>query len=230
LTRAEHLFNVLNVRSAPGDDLTARARIRDAAVRLIAADGFGVPVRTIAAEAGVSPALVIHHFGSKEALRAECDEHVLEVIREAKTDAFAGAGPRDLLAELAAVEEYAPVVGYLVQALMVGGALAEAFLDHLVADAEKYVQAAVEAGTLRPSRDPAARARFLVYLGVGALLVYLRRHPPGPAGLSVAVRSYVDFMALPALELYTEGLLADRAWLDSYLSSRPDLPNPMEQP
>src|SRR4051795_3356831 len=126
-------------------DLTARARFRDAAVRCFGAEGFGVPVRAIAAEAGVSPGLVIHHFGSKDALRVECDEHVLQVIREAKAGTLAGPGPRDILAELATVEEYAAPVGYLVQALQVGGRLADAFLDHLTSDAEKYVQAAVDA-------------------------------------------------------------------------------------
>jgi AcrR family transcriptional regulator len=226
LTRTERLFSLLNVRSAGSSseaDLTARARIRDAAVRRFAGEGFGVPVRAIAAEAGVSPGLVIHHFGSKDALRAECDDHVLQLIRDAKSGALAGPGPRDLLAELASVEEYAAPVGYLVQALLVGGALADAFLDHLVADAEKYVQEAVEAGTLRPSRDPAARARFLVYLGVGALLVHLRRHPPQPGGLGAAVRGYTEFIALPALELYTDGLLTSDDWLQQYLSTRPDL-------
>ena len=48
-------------------------------------------MRAVAAEAGVSPALVIHHFGSKDALRAACDEHVLRVIREAETEAFASS-------------------------------------------------------------------------------------------------------------------------------------------
>jgi AcrR family transcriptional regulator len=212
------------MRSVPTDaDLTARARIRDAAVRCFGADGFGVPVRAIAAEAGVSPGLVIHHFGSKDALRAECDEYVLQVIREAKAGTLAGPGPRDILAELATVEEYAAPVGYLVQALLVGGRLADAFLDHLISDAEKYLQAAVDAGTLRPSRDPAGRARFLVYLGVGALLVHLRRNPPGPGELGAAVRSYTQAIALPGLELYTEGLLTDDAWLRQYLTARPDL-------
>jgi AcrR family transcriptional regulator len=211
--------------SSVGTDLTARARIRDAAIRRFAADGFGVPVRAIAAEAGVSPGLVIHHFGTKEALRAECDEHVLQVIREAKAGTLAGPGPRDILAELATVEEYAAPVGYLVEALMVGGGLADAFLDHLITDAEKYLQAAVDAGTLRPSRDPVARARFLVHLGVGALLVHLRRHPPGPDGLGAVVRSYTEAIALPALELYTEGLFTDDSWLRQYLTARPDLPD-----
>lgn len=46
-----------------------RAAIADAAQRLFAERGYdATSVRAIAAEAGVDPALVIRHFGSKEAL------------------------------------------------------------------------------------------------------------------------------------------------------------------
>ena len=55
--------------SALSPDLTARARIRDAAIECFARQGFAVSVRAIAAHAGVSPGLVIHHFGSKAGLR-----------------------------------------------------------------------------------------------------------------------------------------------------------------
>ncbi|MCR1785778.1 TetR family transcriptional regulator [Nocardioides carbamazepini] len=49
--------------------LATRAAIEDAARTLFAERGFdGASVRGIAAEAGVDPALVIRHFGSKEAL------------------------------------------------------------------------------------------------------------------------------------------------------------------
>ena len=62
-------------------DLTARATVRDCAIAVFARDGFAASVRTIAEAAGVSPGLVIHHFGSKDGLRAECDDHVLELTR-----------------------------------------------------------------------------------------------------------------------------------------------------
>ncbi|MEP7368844.1 MAG: helix-turn-helix domain-containing protein, partial [Dermatophilaceae bacterium] len=63
--------------SAAGDpDLTARANIRNAALRLFADRGQdSVTVREIAAAAGVSPSLVVHHFGSKDGLRAAVDAH-----------------------------------------------------------------------------------------------------------------------------------------------------------
>ena len=209
------------MRSTAIDDLSTRARIRDAAVRRFALDGFDVPVRLLAADAGVSAALVIHHFGSKDALRADCDAYVLRALRELQARSVVGASPADVLAELAAVEEHAPLAGYVVQAVLGGGDLAVAFLDEMAADAEVALEQGVAAGTIRPSRDPGARARFLVAVGMGALLVHLRWHPVEDGDLGAALRRYADVAALPGLELYTEGLLADRGALDAYLAGRP---------
>lgn len=201
-------------------DLTARARIRDAAVRRFAAEGFGASVRAIAGDAGVSPGLVLHHFGSKDALRVACDEHVLGLIREAETDAFSSAGPADLVQQLAELDGYAPLVGYLVQAFQAGGDLAATLLTRMTADAEAYLGAAVAAGRMRPSRDPAARAAYLVDVGVGALLSFVRRHPPVDGDYRPTLRAYAEASSLPALELYTEGLLTDTTMLDAYLQLR----------
>jgi len=69
------------------EDLTARARIRDAAIRLFADKGMdGTTVRDIAQAAGVSPGLLRHHFGSKEGLREVCDEYVLDRAMGIKTE------------------------------------------------------------------------------------------------------------------------------------------------
>jgi AcrR family transcriptional regulator len=190
-------------------------------------DGFGVPVRVLAADAEVSPALVIHHFGSKEALRAACDAHVLAVLRTGQRSSPLGAAPADLLSQLAAVDRFAPAAGYVVQSLLAGGALADAFLDAMVADAEQHLADAVAAGTIRPSRDPAARARYLVHLGVGALLVHLRRYPPVDGDLAGALRHHADLATLPALELYTEGLLTDPGLLDALVATRGEPPAPV---
>jgi AcrR family transcriptional regulator len=56
-------------------------RLRDAAIARFGRDGFAVGLRAIAAHAGVTAALIVHHFGSKEGLRRACDEHVLAVVR-----------------------------------------------------------------------------------------------------------------------------------------------------
>jgi AcrR family transcriptional regulator len=202
------------------EDLTGRARVRDAAVRRFGAEGFGASVRAIAADAGVSPGLVIHHFGSKEGLRAACDEHVLRTIREAETDAFTRGSPADWLHQLAELDRYAPLVGYLVQTLLAGGDLAATLLRRMTEDAVTYLGEAAAAGRMRPSRDPAARASFLVDVGVGAVLSFVLRHPPDDGDYRATLRRYAEVNALPALELYTEGLLTDRALLDAHLRLR----------
>jgi AcrR family transcriptional regulator len=210
------------MRSGGGvdDDRTARARIRDAAVLTFGTAGFDAPVRAIAAAAGVSPGLVIHHFGSKDRLRAVCDDHVLRVIREAESEAFTRSGPGALLAQLAELDRYAPLVGYLVQALLAGGDLAATLMARLTEDAESYLAEAVATGRMKPSRDPAARAAYLVDIGVGAVLAFVRRHPTGDGDHRAALRAYAAANSLPALELYTEGLLTDSGLLTDLLQLR----------
>jgi AcrR family transcriptional regulator len=175
-------------------------------------------VRAIAADAGVSPGLVIHHFGSKDALRAACDDHVLRTIREAETEAI--TGPGDLLGYLSQLDDYAPLVGYLVQALLAGGDLAATLLARMTKDAEGYLADAVTAGRVKPSRDPAGRAAFLVDVGIGAVLAFVRRHPPVDGDYAAVLRAYAAANSLPALELYTDGLLADSSILDAYLDQQ----------
>ena len=89
------------MRSA-ADDRTARAAIRDEALRLFAAQGpDAVTVRQVAAAAGVSPGLVMHHFGSKAGLRAAVDEHVLAMFTVILGE-FTGDNGRNVLGEGAA--------------------------------------------------------------------------------------------------------------------------------
>lgn len=62
-------------------DLTGRARIRDAALKVFAEHGAkGATVQLIAAEADVSTGLIRHHFGSKEGLRESCDAYAIGTL------------------------------------------------------------------------------------------------------------------------------------------------------
>jgi AcrR family transcriptional regulator len=203
------------------DDLTARARIRDAAVARFGKDGFRAPVRTIAEDAGVSAALVIHHFGSKDALRAQCDEHVLSVLREEKSAAITGASPAETIGMLARVREYAPLFAYIVRSLLDGGTLAAHFVDGLVEDAAAYLEAGEQAGTVRASADPPGRARQVVAAQVG-LIVMAQLDAAGGHGVAPteapaeAMEAMVGRSMLAGLELYTHGLFTDSAYLDAY--------------
>lgn len=71
------------------EDLTARARIREAAIRLFAEHGVEeTAILDIAREAGVSGGLIRHHFGSKEGLRVACDTYVYSELVRFKLEAL----------------------------------------------------------------------------------------------------------------------------------------------
>lgn len=199
------------------DDLTAVARIRDAAIEQFGQHGFSVGLRTIAQTAGVSAALVIHHFGSKEGLRQACDAYVAETIRVAKSDSMQNASPAAWLAQLADIESFAPLTAYLMRALREGGDLAKTLLHNMIDNAEGYIEEGVRAGTLKPSRDPRARALFLALTGGGGLLMYMQMHAT-PNDLRQVLHDYGQDMMLPSLELYTEGLLADSTMYQAFLA------------
>src|ERR1700689_4714861 len=105
-------------------DLTATARIRDAAIEQFGQHGLGGGPRATAEAAGVSAALVIHHFGSKDGLRKACDDFVAEEIRSSKSEAINSSDPATWFAAMAEIEEYAPLMAYLVRSMQAGGDLA----------------------------------------------------------------------------------------------------------
>lgn len=120
------------------DDLTARARIRDAALRHFADHGAdATTIRAVAEEAGVTPGLVCHHFGSKRGLREACDAYVLghlQVGSSETRDKRRLADPE----HLATVYRSPPVVlRYLARALLDGSAAAATLFDDLVSLAEE---------------------------------------------------------------------------------------------
>ena len=73
------------------------------------------------------------------------------------------------------------------------------------------------AGILKPSRDPAARAKYLAITGGGGFMLYIQMHET-PTDLRAVLRDYADDMILPALELYTEGLMTDSHMYDAFLA------------
>ena len=72
------------VAVAAATDLTAKARIRNAALELFAAGGAAnTTIREVAKGAGVTHGLVVHHFANKAGLRRAVQQHVIESIRQA---------------------------------------------------------------------------------------------------------------------------------------------------
>jgi AcrR family transcriptional regulator len=200
-------------------DMTAAARIRDAAIEQFGQHGFDVGLRAIAESAGVSAPLVIHHFGSKEGLRKACDDYIAEEVRDAKSESLRSADPATWFRQMAEIETYAPMMVYLVRSMQSGSELAKTFWQRMIEDAEEYIDEGVRAGTLKPSRDPKARAKFLALSGGGGLLLYLQMHD-NPTDMAAVLHDYGEEMVLPALEVYTHGLMSDATMFDAFSEQR----------
>ncbi|MFB9164539.1 MULTISPECIES: TetR/AcrR family transcriptional regulator [Arthrobacter] len=207
-------------------DLTARARLRDAAIECFAARGFAESLRAIAARAGVSAGLVRHHFGSKEQLRAECDATVLNRYRSLKTESMDTA-PAQLFAQLPSSREAGILLLYILRSVRDGSAAGRDFIEQMIAEALVLTRNAVKRGLVIPSLDEEARVRFLTYQSIGSLMVQFSIHPDAALDdfQGVMEQFYADIM-LPTLELYSDGLFTNREYLEQYLIYREAHPLP----
>ncbi len=200
--------------STDGADLTARAHIRNAALRLYAERGHdAVTVREIAAAAGVSPGLVVHHFGSKEGLRAAVDAHAA-----ASFDAvFAELDGQDLAEMLAngeattsVAEAFArafphgsPLPAYLRRLLLTDDPAGAALFGRWYAATRRLVDAMVELGVATPSEDPAVRAAFLLANDLAVIL--LRNQIATAIGDDPLTPAGLDRWARDVTAVYTGG-------------------------
>src|SRR5262245_49303938 len=152
------------------EDLTAKARIRDAALRLFAEQGFeATTVRGIAAAAGVSSGLVRHHFGSKEALRDACDAHALDHALAVKEEAVVAGRLADPAFMAAVYPSMLLMQRYLAHSLVDGSTAAAALFDRMVEATERWA----EAGWLPTAPDdPRAFAVTLVAMQTGLLMLH----------------------------------------------------------
>jgi AcrR family transcriptional regulator len=206
--------SMLYMRSAP-DDRTARAVIRDEALRLFSGRGPDeVSVRQIAAAAGVSPGLVLHHFGSKEGLRQAVDEHVLGLF-DRMLAGMTGEHAGDLYDPAAsgsvaeAVVKYlpadSPVPGYLRRLLLADGEAGRELFRRLFRLSAATLDA-LAAGMAAPGSDPPVRAAFLLVNDLAVLL--LRDHLTEVLGIDPLSGPGMTRWAGEVLAIYGAGLLA----------------------
>ncbi|MBB5084769.1 TetR/AcrR family transcriptional regulator [Nonomuraea endophytica] len=193
-------------------DLTARARIRDAALDLFGREGVNrVSVRAIAAQAGVSPALVLHHFGSKDGLRKACDAYLVEMLR--------GDGTSPDLDDTSRIgsmiEDATPIRRYLARAFLDESPDAAALFDSMVAGSERWLEQGVAEGWVRPAADPHARAA--IYVGWLLTPVVLHAHLARALGEDDLAETGATLrFSGTALEMLTQGVFADERVRSAY--------------
>jgi AcrR family transcriptional regulator len=190
------------IGDAAFEDLTARARIRDAAIRLFAERGIdGTTVRDIAQEAGVSPGLLRHHFGSKEALREVCDAYALDRLVKIKEDLlFEGK-----VANPGFLPSVHPTIvllyKYLTRALLDGSSGAAAMFDDMVTLSEQWVSKHAPAVT----EDYRAYAAVLV--GMQSGLLAMHDHVSRALGVDIFTTEGHLRMAGALADFYSHSLL-----------------------
>ncbi|MFI6389956.1 TetR/AcrR family transcriptional regulator [Nonomuraea sp. NPDC050547] len=191
---------------APGsEDLTARARIRDAALRHFGEHGFErTTLKEIAGTAGVSAGLVRHHFGSKQALREECDAYLAKMLRrlndQVRAADMSAADVNYVALGRAVLGPYQP---YLARALTEGRA-APVF-DGMVEMGEQWL-AESERDRLDP---PLADRRVRAALGVAMALAVpiLHRQLSRNIGIDIFSPEGDDLLARALLDIRSHPML-----------------------
>jgi AcrR family transcriptional regulator len=193
-------------------DLTAKANIRNAALRLFGERGHdAVTVREIAVAAGVSAALVVHHFGSKEGLRAAVDGYAAQAF-----DGLFSMDERDLAAALtggggvSVAEMFArafphgsPLPAYLRRLLLVNDPAGAALFGRWHALTRRLLDSMTEIGVARPAEDPAVRAAFLLANDLAVIL--LRNHIAAAIGVDPLTPEGITRWAAEVATVYTKG-------------------------
>lgn len=206
---------MLNMSSVePESDLTAAALIRNTALRLFAARGFdAVTVREIASEAGVSPALVLHHFGSKDGLRGAVDAYasqafdtVIEGFDATDLAAMMTGGNPGSLAEAFARSFPAgsPLPAYLRRLFLTNDPAGAALFGRWFRLTEQLLAAMESIGLVQPSADPHVRAAFLLVNDLS--LVLLRNQIATVLGVDPLTADGVQRWGAEAAAVYTTGV------------------------
>ena len=189
------------------EDLTARARIRDAALRHFTEYGFDrATIRDIARAAGVSLGLVRHHFGSKDELRKACDAYALQALRGYHEQSLTEEGLNDprLISEAQNMLPYS-LRRYLARALIDESETAGQIFDEMVALTERGLRQAVQQRPDPPVADVRARAALTVAmaLGIPAFQAHVARNigadifsPEGDRAITLAL---LDIYSHPVL-------------------------------
>ena len=195
-------------------DLTAVAAIRIAAMELFAERGYAeVTVRQIATAAGVSPALVIHHYGSKERLRAVLEERVAAFLESMLADLarVSEEGGSATLAGLLVdrLEREPAMAGYVRRLLCDGGPAGVALFERLYQATRAGMQALEQAGVIRASQDAPVRDAFLLSNDLAVLL--LRPHISQVVGIDPLSRDGLVRWSAEVFGVYAGGVFLPAA-------------------
>ncbi|WP_167659901.1 TetR/AcrR family transcriptional regulator [Nocardia mangyaensis] len=181
------------------EDLTAAARIRNAALEGFALNGVAATsIRDVATRAGVSPGLVQHHFQNKDNLRKAVNDYVTRVGAEAIGGRESGTATeaepaQDIGNRLTAwLQEHRLSLLYVIRAAAEGDDSALQIFDTFVEMGDSQLGRLADEGLLRENLD----RRWAV--------------------LHVIIMNLATAMLEPAINRYLEAPLRDAKQLERW--------------
>jgi AcrR family transcriptional regulator len=193
----------INERSVAFEDLTARARIREAALEHFALDGYDrATTRAIAKTAGVSQGQLRHHYGSKEALREACDRYVFEALHRANAQLLDDPG-----ATVQIQQATKPFGRYVARSLADGSPTVGPIFDELVTMTEAWLVRADSSRKDTPTIDQRVRAALVTAMKIGIPL--LHEHVSRALGTDMFGPEGDRLIALALLDIYSHALIDD---------------------
>ena len=150
---------------------TIREQLLSIAVEMFAANGFAqTSLRAIAKQAGVSPALLVHHFGTKDALIKEAIAITLGHWVADEKAAMLDDESNQLSHWQTVMAKGATPLRFFRQVLLVGGEYSQRLFAAAVSESENLLEQMKSAGRLRDVRDPKTTALMLTLSGLGSVL------------------------------------------------------------
>ncbi|MFH8798184.1 TetR/AcrR family transcriptional regulator [Streptomyces sp. NPDC017936] len=121
---------------------TGRVALLDAAVRVVARGGLRrLTYRAVAEEAGVTHGLVVHHFGSRDALIEEAVTHAIRASLSSSTLGTGAGRPADFATGLTDMVESGPELQAFQYELLLEARRRPELLTHLRSLYEEYFEA-----------------------------------------------------------------------------------------
>ena len=191
-------------------DLTAAARIRDAALRQFAARGVAATsIRDVARAARVSPGLVQHHFRSKEGLRRAVEEFVVQRATEAFGRPIVAESPAEIGTKIgskisAFIRANPAMFAYVGRSLLEGDPAGLELFGGLLRLGRAQVKLLARDGLLRSDLDLDWTVLHVILIDVGAYLL-----EPGLSrflGRSLLTEASLERMEKATAALFLEGV------------------------
>ena len=150
---------------------TTREQLLSIAVEMFAERGFAqTSLRAIAKQAGVSPALLVHHFDTKDTLIKEAISVTLGHWVADEKAAMLDDESSQLSHWQTIMEKGATPLSFFRQVLLAGGEYSQRLFAASVSESENLLDQMKSAGKLKDVKDPKTTALMLTLSGLGSVL------------------------------------------------------------